>query len=110
MNTDTRCHGNYYLKRAIIAQLGLGANLPEDALNLGDETGKPLDGGNAYVLHFDKARRPQWMRSGRSRCMIVMASRWPNSLNGFAVSSWMSFKYDADGSLDLILPERQSRC
>ena len=32
MNT----HGNYYLKRAIIAQLGLGANLPEDALNLGD--------------------------------------------------------------------------
>ena len=58
MNTDTMgVYGNYYLKRAIVAQLGLGANLPEDAiypLNLGDETGKPLDGANKYMLHFDK--------------------------------------------------------
>jgi len=32
------------LKRAIVAQLGLGANVPEDAIypiNLGDESGKP---------------------------------------------------------------------
>jgi len=43
MNTDTMgVYGNYYLKRAIVTQVGLGANLPEDAiypLNLGDETG-----------------------------------------------------------------------
>ena len=58
MNTDTMgVYGDYYLKRAIITQFGLGANLPEDAvypINLADETGKPLDGGSAYVLHFDK--------------------------------------------------------
>ena len=56
MNTDTMgVYGNYYLKRAIVTQLGLGANLPEDAiypLNLADETGKPLDGANAYVAPF----------------------------------------------------------
>ena len=50
MNTDTMgVYGNYYLKRAMVTQLGLGANLPEDAiypLNLADETGKPLDGSN----------------------------------------------------------------
>ena len=36
-------YGNYYLKRAIVALIGLGANLPEDAvhpLNIGDEDGK----------------------------------------------------------------------
>jgi hypothetical protein len=33
MNTDTMgVYGNYYLKRAIIAQVGLGANLPQDAV------------------------------------------------------------------------------
>ena len=53
MNTDTMgVYGNYYLKRAIVAQVGLGANPPEDAiypLNLADDTGKPLDGANKYT-------------------------------------------------------------
>jgi len=47
MNTDTMgVYGDYYLKRAIVTQLGLGANVPEDAIypiNLADETGKPLE-------------------------------------------------------------------
>jgi hypothetical protein len=57
MNTETMgVYGNYYLKRAIVAQLGLGANLPEDAIypmNLGDSTGKPLDGANNYSLLYN---------------------------------------------------------
>lgn len=55
-------YGNYYLKRAIVARLGLGANLPEDAIypiNLFDDTGKPLDGANPYVLHSTRARHRQ---------------------------------------------------
>ena len=62
MNTDTMgVYGNYYLKRAIVTQLGLGANLPEDAiypLNMADESGKPLDGANKYTIHFDKGATP----------------------------------------------------
>jgi hypothetical protein len=62
MNTDTvGVYGNYYLKRAIVAQGGLGANLPEDAIypgNLADDSGKPLDGSNKYTLHFDKGATP----------------------------------------------------
>jgi hypothetical protein len=53
MNTDTMgVYGNYYLKRAIVALIGLGANLPEDAvypLNISDEDGNPLTGMNKYV-------------------------------------------------------------
>jgi hypothetical protein len=62
MNTDaTGVYGNYYLKRAMIAQVGLGANLPEDAiypLNLADDSGAPLDGANKYTIHFDKGTMP----------------------------------------------------
>ncbi len=58
MNTDTMgVYGNYYLKRAIVAQVGLGANLVEDAiypLNIADASGDPLDGANDYTIHFDE--------------------------------------------------------
>jgi hypothetical protein len=105
MNTDTMgVYGNYYLKRAIVADVGLGANLPEDAVyptNLGDQTGKPLDGANKYALHFDKDSMPPvnafWSVTLYDSDGFAVA----NPLDRFAVSSWMPFKYGADGSLDL---------
>jgi hypothetical protein len=107
MNTDTMgVYGNYYLKRAIVAQLGLGANLPEDAiypLNLADDTGKPLDGGNAYVLHFDKGATPPTNAFWSVTLYDSEGYQVQNKLNRFAVSSWMPFKYDMDGSLDLYI-------
>lgn len=105
MNTDTMgVYGNYYLKRAIIAQFGLGANLPEDAiypLNLGDETGKPLNGTNSYALHFDKGAIPPVDAFWSITLYDPQGFQVANPLNRFAVSSWMPFKYNADGSLDL---------
>jgi hypothetical protein len=105
MNTDTMgVYGNYYLKRAIVTQQGLGANLPEDAiypLNLGDEAGRPLDGANKYTLHFDKASLPPVNAFWSVTLYDPEGFQVANSLNRFAVSSWMPFKYDADGSLTL---------
>ncbi|HWS09388.1 MAG TPA: DUF1254 domain-containing protein [Xanthobacteraceae bacterium] len=105
LNTDTMgVYGNYYLKRAIIAQLGLGANLPEDAiypLNLGDETSKPLDGANKYTIHFDKGATPPVNAFWSVTLYDSDGFQVANSLNRFAVSSWMPFKYNPDGSLDL---------
>jgi hypothetical protein len=105
MNTDTMgVYGNYYLKRAIIAQAGLGANLPEDAiypLNLGDESGKPLDGANKYTLHFAKGEAPPASAFWSVTLYDPDGFQIANSLNRFAVSSWMPFKYNPDGSLDL---------
>lgn len=105
MNTDTMgVYGNYYLKRAIIAQLGLGANLPEDAIypaNLADNTGKPLDGANAYKLHFDKGATPPVEAFWSVTLYDTAGYQVANGLNRFALSSWMPFKYNPDGSLDL---------
>ena len=56
LNTDTMgVYGNYYLKRAIVTQFGLGANLPEDAiypLNLADETGQAAGWGQRLCPAF----------------------------------------------------------
>ncbi|WP_077044456.1 DUF1254 domain-containing protein [Pseudomonas sp. KK4] len=105
MNTDTvGVYGNYYLKRAIVAQVGLGANLPEDAiypLNLGDANGKALDGANKYVLHFDKGEVPPVNAFWSITLYDPEGFQVANGLNRFAVSSWMPFKTNADGSLDI---------
>jgi hypothetical protein len=105
MNTDTMgVYGNYYLKRAIVTQLGLGANLPEDAiypLNLADKTGKPLDGANHYTIHFEKGATPPVGAFWSLTLYDLDGFQVANALNRFAVSSWMPFKYNADGSLDL---------
>ncbi len=105
MNTDTMgVYGNYYLKRAIIAQQGLGANLPEDAiypLNLADSTGKPLNGESNYVLHFEKDQIPPVNAFWSVTLYDQDGFQVPNALNRFAVSSWMPFAFNADGSLDL---------
>lgn len=105
MNTDTMgVYGNYYLKRAIVAQQGLGANLPEDAiypLNLGDENGHPLDGRNDYTIHFDKEDIPPTGAFWSITLYDGEGFQVANKLNRFAVSSWMPFQYNADGSLDL---------
>jgi hypothetical protein len=105
MNTDTMgVYGNYYLKRAIVTQLGLGANLPEDAIypvNLADDAGKPLDGANKYTLHFDKGNTPPADAFWSITLYDADGFQVANSLNRFAVSSWMPFRYNPDGSLDL---------
>ncbi len=105
MNTDTMgVYGNYYLKRAIIAQFGLGANLPEDAVypqNLVDEAGQPLDGSHRYAMHFEKAQLPPVDACWSVTLYDADGFQVGNVLDRFAVSSWMPFAYNDDGSLDL---------
>jgi hypothetical protein len=105
MNTDTMgVYGNNYLKRAIIAQVGLGANLPEDAIypmNLGDAAGKPLNGANKYTMHFAKGATPPVNAFWSITLYDAEGFQVGNALNRFALSSYMPFKTNADGSLDL---------
>jgi hypothetical protein len=105
MNTDTMgVYGNYYLKRAIVAQVGLGANLPEDAiypLNLADEAGKPLDGSNDYVLHFDQSSTPPVDAFWSLTLYDDEGFQVANKINRFALGSYSPFQRNPDGSVDL---------
>ena len=81
-----------------------GANQPEDAIypmNLADSTGKPLDGASNYVLHFEPGQTPPVNAFWSVTLYDQEGFQVPNALNRFAVSSWMPFAYNADGSLDL---------
>jgi uncharacterized protein DUF1214 len=64
---------------------------PSYSLNLGDETGKPLDGANKYTLHFDKASVPPMNAFWSVTFYDTEGYPVPNILNRFAVSSWMPF-------------------
>ncbi len=105
LNTDTMgVYGTYYLKRAIVAMVGLGANLPEDAvypLNAGDADGKPLTGVSKYVLHFAKSEIPPaeafWSVTLYDKDGFPTA----NALNRNAIGDRDALKFNADGSLDL---------
>lgn len=107
MSTDSiGVYGDYYLKRAIVAMVGLGANQPEDAiypLLLADANGKPLVGEENYVLHFDKTELPPVNAFWSVTMYDIDGFQIANPLNRFAVSSWMPFKYNADGSLDIYI-------
>jgi hypothetical protein len=107
MNTDTvGVYGDYYLKRAAVAMIGLGANQPEDAiypLNIADAGGKPLVGQHNYVQHFSKEELPPvnafWSVTMYDEAGFQVA----NSINRFAIGDRDDLKYNADGSLDLYI-------
>lgn len=107
MNTDTMgVYGNYYLKRALVAMAGLGANQPEDAvypLNFTDANDNPVDGSNNYVLHFSKEELPPVEAFWSVTMYDKDGFQCENSINRFAISSWMPLKTNSDGSLDLYI-------
>jgi hypothetical protein len=107
MNTDTvGVYGNYYLKRALIARVGLGANLPEDAvypMNLADSAGDPLDGAFRYWIHFEQGATPPVNAFWSVALYDTEGFQVANPINRFALGSWMPLKFNADGSLDLFI-------
>jgi hypothetical protein len=88
----------------------LGANLPADAVYPSafvDGDGKPLNGANRYVLHFDKGQTPP-VNAFWSITMYNADSFFvDNPINRYAISSWMSLKRNKDGSIDLFI-QRES--
>ena len=107
MNTDTMgVYGNFYLKRAIIALVGLGANQVDDAiypLNVGDAEGKPVMAENRYILHFNKDELPPVDAFWSLTLYDAEGFQVANPLNRFAIGDRDELKFNADGSLDLYI-------
>ncbi len=107
MNTDTMgVYGNYYLKRTIVALVGLGANQVDDAiypLNIVDADGKPVMAQNKYVLHFEKNEIPPVSAFWSLTMYDEEGYQVANPLNRFAIGDRDALKYNADGSLDLFI-------
>jgi len=107
MNTDTMgVYGNYYLKRAIVAMVGLGANQPQDAvypLCVADAGGKPLLGENKYSIHFQASEIPPAGAFWSLTMYDAAGFQVANALNRFAIGDRDALKYNEDGSLDIYI-------
>jgi hypothetical protein len=107
MNTDTMgVYGDYYLKRAIIAMAGLGANQPEDAiypLAVSDVDGQPVTAENRYVLSFKKDELPPVDAFWSLTMYDAEGFQVANPINRFAIGDRDALKFNADGSLDLYI-------
>jgi hypothetical protein len=107
MNTDTMgVYGNYYLKRAFVAMVGLGANQPDDAvypLIVADANGQPVTGENQYVMHFAADALPPAEAFWSLTMYDGDGFQVANELNRFAIGDRDALQYNADGSLDLYI-------
>jgi hypothetical protein len=111
MNTNTMgVYGNYYLKRAIVAMVGLGANQPEDAvypMSVADADGKPLNAeNNNYVIHFGKDQLPPVGAFWSLTMYDAQGFPVANPLDRFAIGNRDALKFNADGSLDIYIQHK----
>ncbi len=106
LTTSMGNYGTNYRLRALVTAIGLGANLPQDAIypvaQL-DADGKPFDGANRYVMHFPAGQLPPvdgfWSLTMYDAHYFFV----PNKLNRYTLSARNALKHNADGSVDLYL-------
>lgn len=104
--TGIGTYGTNYKERAFVSYMGLGANLPEDAIYPAtsiDSSGQQLNGANKYVLHFDKGEAPPaaafWSLTMYDSDGYFIA----NPINRYAIGDRSNLKKNSDGSIDLII-------
>jgi hypothetical protein len=97
-------YGTDYNTRAAVAMVGLGANLPEDALYPNtalDHQGQALNGQHRYRLHFAANALPPvkafWSITAYGADEFLI----DNPLQRFALGDRDPLVFNADGSLDL---------
>ena len=107
MNTSTMgVYGNYYMKRAIVTLIGLGAIPPEDGiypLLLADADGEKLVGTSNYKIHFEKDELPPVNAFWSITMYDHEGFQVANTLNRFAIGDRDDLVFNKDGSLDIYI-------
>jgi hypothetical protein len=106
-------YGTNYPIRALIAMIGLGANLNADAcypICQVDENGEKLNGSKRYLIHFEKGQAPPanafWSITMYGSDDLLVA----NPIDRFAIGDRDNLKHNTDGSLDIYIQnERPSK-
>jgi hypothetical protein len=99
-------YGTDYIWRAVVALVGVGANLPEDAVYpraTKDADGQPFNGANRYEIRFAKGRLPPvgafWsITMYNSKQFFVK-----NPIGRYAIGDRDQLKFNDDGSLTLFV-------
>jgi hypothetical protein len=97
-------YGTSYNIRAVVAKVGLGANLPDDAIYPStrvDSTGLPLDGRHRYRLHFEPNALPPVHAFWSVTAYGVDDFLIENPIHRYALGDRDALAYNPDGSLDL---------
>src|SRR5262249_2238303 len=92
--------------RALVALVGLGANLPEDAVYpraTADPDGKPLSGANRYEIRFAAGQLPPVGAFWSISMYNAKQAFVKNQLNRFTIGDRDRLKYEEDGSLVLFI-------
>jgi hypothetical protein len=107
MNIETMgVYGNSYVKRAIVAMVGLGANSAEDAvypLALTDADGAAIEGDDDYVLRFEAEELPPVDAFWSLTMYDADGFQVPNAIDRFAIGDRDALTYGSDGSLELYI-------
>ncbi len=102
--------GTNYLRRACVDLIGLGANLPEDAIypvSYVDADGDPYDGANDYRLRFAADALPPVLAFWSLTLYDDEGFQVANELDRFAIGDRDDLEYNADGSLDILVQHAQ---
>jgi hypothetical protein len=104
-STDTGFYGKDYLQRALVTAIGLGANLPQDAIYPvaeADGRGRKLSGTKRYTVRFDGGLPPVngfWSLTMYDAAYFFVE----NPINRYSISPRTDLKTGADGAVTLYL-------
>jgi hypothetical protein len=106
MRLDLGRYGTNYEQRATVALMGVGANLPEDAVSATtdvDGAGRPLSGAHRYRLRFAPGELPPVKAFWSVTIYNDEHFLVPNPIGRYALGDRDPVRAEADGGLDLLI-------